>query len=274
MEIHGLIPDQRFVTCIGGRLYLVPPSVIFTQGNKPSSLKAYLYQLNPAGPGDGYPLIYDPDFIAAGACSVSLTNPGSSPFTLATAPLSSIRNGWAGELNLDTVEIASFLGDRAERECILSIDTDDGDGGNPLTPFMASVLLRANASGAAQPITLPGIISGNGDDLEVSAAGTTDLVPTHLFAQWTQRVTALTGSGAYTHKLTLDNGKARDGSIFRVTIALPASANPTIEIRDETAAGTLLQTVAGDSDNATSFYFEAEYNAETSSWRKLTGQYL
>jgi hypothetical protein len=271
MEIHGVIPAQQFAQKIGDRLYLTAPRMIFTQGNKPSALKVYLYQLNPAGPGDGYPLVHDPDFASAGGCSISLINPGGTPFTLATATLEPIRNGWAGEIELNTSEVASFLGSLPDRECFLSVDTDDGDGGNPFTPFQAPVLLRSNASGTATP--LPGINSGNGNDLEVSAAGITDLVPTQLFFQWTQRVTALAGSGAYTHILTLDNSKARDGSIYRVNIALPASANPTIEIRDNTGGGTLLQTVPGDSDNPTAFSFEAEYDAETSSWRKLTGQY-
>lgn len=115
-------------------------------------------------------------------------------------------------------------------------------------------------------------MSGDSADLAVSTTGTSDLAPAEPFMQWFQKVVAAAGAGAYTRKLTLDTAEAMDGAIFRVYIELAASGNPTIEIRNESAAGTLLQTISGDTDNAGYFLFVAEFNGTT--WQKIFGGYL
>lgn len=89
----------------------------------------------------------------------------------------------------------------------------------------------------------------------VSAAGTTEIT---LKAWCPQHVVALSpgsGSGTYTHTVVLPltqtdlNGgstlAALAGDTITVRLLFPASANPTIEIRNASAAGTLLLSVAG-----------------------------
>lgn len=113
---------------------------------------------------------------------------------------------------------------------------------------------------------------GTGLTITVATTGTTDLAPTKSFFQWFQRIIAEDGVGNYTHKFTLDNAKAKSGAIFRVAIDLEASANQTINIYDDNIAGTLLETVTGDSSNARYYFFEARFNGAT--WEKINGLYI
>ena len=53
------------------------------------------------------------------------------------------------------------------------------------------------------------------------------------------------GSGAYTRTATLETTDCIAGDIVRVVVNMPASANPTIEIRNATSGGTLLYTITG-----------------------------
>lgn len=99
-----------------------------------------------------------------------------------------------------------------------------------------------------------------------------DVAPAHPFVQYFQRIIAQAGSGAYTHKFTVDTARAMEGAIFRILVEIAASANPTIEVYNESAAGTLLQTLSGDLSNAGSFLLELEM--VSGSWQKISGVYL
>lgn len=113
--------------------------------------------------------------------------------------------------------------------------------------------------------------AGQSDDITVSTAGTTDLAPDIDFIQWFQLVTVATGAGAYTRILTLNPGHASEGSFFHVELDIAASANPTIEIRNETAGGALLQTITGSADAAGYFVFVARFDGNA--WQKLSGSF-
>lgn len=115
--------------------------------------------------------------------------------------------------------------------------------------------------------------SGQSADITVRAAGTHDLVPDKPFLQWFQLVEVENGEdGPYTHTLTIDNVEAVVGAIYRIELDIEAGTNPTIEIYDNTTAGTLLQTISGQGDAATYFIFEARYDG--TNWHKFDGRYV
>lgn len=75
----------------------------------------------------------------------------------------------------------------------------------------------------------------------LSTAGTTTLVVTSGHALHTCVVTVSAGAGAFTRKLVLplqESGlvDVLDGTFYELLISLPASANPTIEVWNETVA--------------------------------------
>jgi hypothetical protein len=101
---------------------------------------------------------------------------------------------------------------------------------------------------------------GSSGTITVNADGTHDLTVIDPFVSRTVRVIAQAGTGAYTHKFSLDNSTALTDAIFRVRLEIAASANPTLEFYDNTTAGTLLQTITGDSSNATYLTFMFEFD--------------
>lgn len=114
--------------------------------------------------------------------------------------------------------------------------------------------------------------SGSSVDLVVDSTAETTLQPTRRFAQWFQKVTANAGGGAYTHKLVLDTGNPVTGAVYRIAIDIVASVNPTIEIRNATGGGTLLDTVVGDAVDAQYYVFEGFYDG--AEWKKISGAFL
>jgi hypothetical protein len=75
--------------------------------------------------------------------------------------------------------------------------------------------------------------------------GNTAVVVTSGFATHYGRITVGAGAGAYTRKLLLpatESGAVAviDGTVAMLLIEFPASVNPTIEVRNEIAGGTLL----------------------------------
>lgn len=88
--------------------------------------------------------------------------------------------------------------------------------------------------------------------ITVNAVGTHDLVYGAYFLR-ILKVVAAGGVAAYTHKFTLDNATVKDGGTLRVLLEIPSVADglkQTVSFYDNTIAGTLLQTVVGDSSNA------------------------
>lgn len=80
----------------------------------------------------------------------------------------------------------------------------------------------------------------------VSAAGDSGITkPYETTKTTTRKVTVGAGGGAYTATLSLDTSSAVSGDIQRLILVMPASTNPTIEVRNASSVGTLLYTLAG-----------------------------
>lgn len=178
----------------------------------------------------------------------------------------------SGTLDLRVPGVEMLFNGEDQRIVKFEVQAANGSG-NPEKILQYDVLLR-------QPVLQPGItmpdpqeitFSGSFDDIEVSAAGTTDLAPTTPFIQWFQLITPLVGAGAYTRKITLDNTKAAAGAIFRIEIDLPASSNPTIEIYDNTISGTMIDTVTGDPGQSSYYVLQARFDGVQ--WFKLSGAF-
>lgn len=238
---------------------------------------------NMAGIGAGNVLVtqqddgvYDIEFVGSLA-GVAVTGPSVNGSALVALP------SITGVLDL-TVPGVDYLLD-GEQEKVVNLEVEKLVGTNPpLKILQHALVLRRPVIEAATSIPTSTFdyytkeqidaLTGDSADITVSAAGTHDLAPAAPFMQWFQKIVAQAGSGPYTHKFTLDNSQAKDGAIFRVYIELAASANPTIEIRDDLVTGTLLQTLSGDSSNAGYFFFEAEFDKNSNTWRKIQGGYL
>ena len=86
--------------------------------------------------------------------------------------------------------------------------------------------------------------------LAPSAAATKTATFYSSTREWRGRVTVGAGSGLYTYKIVLPTTGRSAGDQALLRVAMPASANPTIEIRNATAGGTTLATVAAVDDGA------------------------
>jgi hypothetical protein len=114
------------------------------------------------------------------------------------------------------------------------------------TPYLKS-LVQVNAFGNTVGVEGPLVKAETA--VSVSAAGTAgtfgvlssaqEILPSNLVT-----VTAGAGAGAYTSIVVLSAANHLAGDKADVVINLPASANPTVTVRNATAAGTVLLTVA------------------------------
>ena len=130
-----------------------------------------------------------------------------------------------------------------------------GDGGPHTHPISDIVGLRAELDGLAADIEE--IPSGGGgssaaDTLTTfSAAGQTNITAPADVDDYTVFVVSTAGSGTYTRSLALfHTNDPSEGSRVRVVVTLPASANPTIQLRDFDHAGTLLLTITNPTATA------------------------
>jgi len=86
------------------------------------------------------------------------------------------------------------------------------------------------------------------------------------------KVTADAGAGAYIHTLTCPVTGIVAGDELLLLLELPASANPTIELRNATAGGTLLHSQTG---NATiSEYVSIRLVFNGTAWEKHDAHHI
>lgn len=79
-----------------------------------------------------------------------------------------------------------------------------------------------------------------------SSAGNTDLTKaSEVEMVSTYSCSVGSGAGAYTRTLSLTTTNAENGDKAFVVLLMPASVNPTIEVRNATSGGTLLYTLEG-----------------------------
>lgn len=104
--------------------------------------------------------------------------------------------------------------------------------------------------------------TGSTSVLTINSAGTSDLAPPRNFSQWSQRVVAQ--AGAYTRVITLDTSKAVTGARFHVALEIAADSDAVVEFRNESAGGTLLQSIVGDDDHEQ--FMTAVFVFEDAAW--------
>ncbi len=86
------------------------------------------------------------------------------------------------------------------------------------------------------------------EEISVSAVGNSDVTRVANRGTHVANVTVGAGAGSYTRTLSVLVALGNEGDITEIYLAMPTSANPTIEIRNASAAGTLLSTIAGATD--------------------------
>ena len=89
-----------------------------------------------------------------------------------------------------------------------------------------------------------------------------------------QPVSLAAGSGAYVASLTLSDANALAGALLRIPIDFAASANPTINIHDNSTGGTLLEgpLVNPNPGTSASFLFTAGFDG--TNWHKEDGHWV
>ncbi len=78
------------------------------------------------------------------------------------------------------------------------------------------------------------------------------------------------GAGAYTRKVVLGTTSPQERDKVHIRAELPAHANPTLEIRNGTAGGTLLLTQPGEADGAVILF--ATFIFRSGAWTPLCVQ--
>lgn len=173
-------------------------------------------------------------------------------------------NGWTAVVNYGTHGLADYLGSLATRTdgpLVEEIEVTNGSG-EPQTFCSVQIVARNETvnpqSFVPDPIAdyytkaetdaaIAAITAGNYEDYEAlsfSVAGNTNVSPIANFTNHTAIVTAGAGAGAYTRTLSILATNATDGKFVRIKVAMPASGNPTVEIRNDSAGGTLLATAS------------------------------
>jgi hypothetical protein len=166
----------------------------------------------------------------------------------------------------DTLD--TLLGSNDSAMCVLEIYwTDSGTGGTAGAFGTGSiqkdcrVYRNLNVGGETVPTTpssYSAVTPSATGSVSISAAGLT---------QATVSVISSAGSGTYTYKVVLLTTGVTAGALADVYIQVPASANPTIEVRNATTAGTTLHSVTGDSSNIT--YQRIGFRFNGTAWVKF-----
>lgn len=84
-----------------------------------------------------------------------------------------------------------------------------------------------------------------------SSAGNSDVTLPSNGVHHVAFITASTGAGTYTRTISLLTTNASTGDMIDIRLDMPASVNPTVEIRNASSGGTLLTTAVGDGSTGT-----------------------
>lgn len=113
--------------------------------------------------------------------------------------------------------------------------------------------------------------SSSYESVSFSAAGNTDITPGANFATHSVVAAVSAGSGSYTRTVSLLTANASAGDRIVIRFAMPASTNPTIQVRNATSGGTLLTAISGE---AGGIPLLAEYAYTGSAWVELGAYYV
>jgi hypothetical protein len=143
--------------------------------------------------------------------------------------------------------------------------------GTPAAPTPAATV---NSTQLATTAMVQGVNNASGSRTPLgtlSTAGNTDLPA--ATAQNRRRyfeVTVGAGSGAFTRTLAALTANAQAGDELEVSVTMPASLNPTVELRNNTSGGTLLATVPTDAAVSRTWSLWSRYNGTAWSTATLT----
>lgn len=173
----------------------------------------------------------------------------------------SVISSKSGTLDLRTAGIALILGQNNTAAAIFEVQYTPM-GGTPQTVCREDITLVMPVIKPASVTPTPRVQFYDKEEIDAlllslrrqsgysfSSAGNTDLskaAATEIQSTYTLAVGA--GSGSYTRTLTLTTTNCANGDTAFVTLSMPASANPTIEVRDATSGGTLLCSFPGSGD--------------------------
>ncbi len=102
--------------------------------------------------------------------------------------------------------------------------------------------------------------------ISFSAAGNTDVTTVSNAALHCVAATVSTGAGSYTRTVALLTTNASAGDMISIRFAMPASTNPTVQVRNASSGGTLLTTIAGEAGGVP---VAASYFYTGSAWVEL-----
>lgn len=86
-------------------------------------------------------------------------------------------------------------------------------------------------------------------------------------------VTDTYDASAFTHTITIQTTNAEQGDIVNVRLSMPASVDPTIEIRNATAGGTLLTTFQSE-NNTDSLPASGLYMYNGTAWKEISAGWI
>lgn len=142
------------------------------------------------------------------------------------------------------------------------------DSGQPwsfLTPAQLLADIGAGTGGSGG--------SGQGDDLNISAAQDVTLAPADPYIQWFQRVVVSGAASNYALNLILIKANAAKGAIFRIRLEFSADCIATAQILGGKDSLVVLRSVTGQTDlGASVFVSELEFNGDV--WREVGGYYV
>jgi len=108
----------------------------------------------------------------------------------------------------------------------------------------------------------------------ITAAGnqTVDVAAYSLYTVFAT-ITDTYDSTPFTHIIVLDTSNAEQGDTVNVRLEMPASVDPTIEIRNATTGGTLLTTVQSE-NNVDALPFAGMYVFNGTEWKEIAADWV
>jgi Major tropism determinant N-terminal domain len=154
------------------------------------------------------------------------------------------------------------------RELIWTTDTKKVYAGDGVT--VGGILIGPGAVGTTETFAYQNGTDGSGT--HITGAGNTNVALGANDLEKIANIIADGGGGIYIATITLQTTNGNAGEKIRLMITLPASANPTIEVRNATSGGTLLKSL-NNVDAVDTLYWSGEFRYTGSAWVYAGGAY-